>query len=197
LSEMVYSNSPHSLIELREAFSQAGLRKQEREVNYAIMHTEREKADFLDKTFFLAIEIPCDYGMATWRPIKILFGSTAVFCILYFFALKKQNDRAGIWKTWPEDRAPKDKSRENMKDALLTVHRGWRVWFALYFSLLSTFNVGLNEINISNWIMRMQPEEYVLKATGWVRFVSGVQSLIGVCMITLWLLSFFGHPIEF
>jgi hypothetical protein len=35
-----------------------------------------------------------------------------------------------------------------------------------------------------------------LKATGWVRVVAGVQSLLGVYMVALSILSYFGHLFE-
>ena len=38
--------------------------------------------------------------------------------------------------------------------------------------------------------------EYDLKARGWLRFVSGLQSLIGLGLLALALLSFFGHPFD-
>ena len=45
-------------------------------------------------------------------------------------------------------------------------------------------------------IARIQPREYTLRATGWVRTVSGVQSLISVYLVALWVLSYFGRPFE-
>jgi hypothetical protein len=46
----------------------------------------------------------------------------------------------------------------------------------LYFSLLSAFSLGWRELNVGTWIARVQPREYVLRATGWVRTVAGIQS---------------------
>ena len=43
LSKLTYENSAHSLVELRESFRKAGLRRQEREITYAIKHTQRQK----------------------------------------------------------------------------------------------------------------------------------------------------------
>jgi len=42
----------------------------------------------------------------------------------------------------------------------------------------------------------MQPREYALRAKGWVRVVSGVQSLISVYHIAMWALTYFGRPFE-
>jgi hypothetical protein len=67
---------------------------------------------------------------------------------------------------------------------------------SLYFSLLSAFHLGWREFNVGTWITRMQPREYTLRATGWVRTVSGIQSLISVYLLALWVLTYFGRPFE-
>ena len=69
-------------------------------------------------------------------------------------------------------------------------------WLALYFSLLSAFHFGWRDLNVGNWIARIQLHEYALRPTGWVRVVSGLQSLISVYLVALWVLSYFGRPFE-
>ena len=68
---------------------------------------------------------------------------------------------------------------------------------ALYFSLLSATRIGWHELNVGTWITRIQPNEYSLRATGWVRVVSGVQSLISVYLVALSILTYFGTPFEY
>jgi hypothetical protein len=36
----------------------------------------------------------------------------------------------------------------------------------------------------------------VLRATGWVRTVAGIQSLLSVYLLALWVLTYFGQPFE-
>jgi hypothetical protein len=81
---------------------------------------------------------------------------------------------------------------------LLGCRAGWlrNVRIAFYFSLLSAFNLGWRELNVGDWIARLQTREYTLKATGWVRAVSGLQSLISVYLVALWVLTYFGRPFE-
>jgi uncharacterized protein YjbI with pentapeptide repeats len=67
---------------------------------------------------------------------------------------------------------------------------------ALYFSLLSAFHLGWRELNVGTWITRLQQRNYTLSATGWVRAVSGVQSLLSVYLLALWALTYFGRPFE-
>jgi hypothetical protein len=66
----------------------------------------------------------------------------------------------------------------------------------LYFSLLSAFSLGWWELNVGTWIARVQPREYMLRATGWVRTVSSIQSLLSVYLLALWVLTYFGRPFE-
>ncbi len=67
---------------------------------------------------------------------------------------------------------------------------------AFYFSVISAFHVGWRDLNVGSWIARMQPREYTLRAKGWVRVVSGIQSLISVYLIAMWALTYFGMPFE-
>jgi hypothetical protein len=73
----------------------------------------------------------------------------------------------------------------------------WRTWrIALYFSLLSAFHLGWKELTVGTWLARLQKRNYTLSATGWVRTVSGLQSLLSVYLLALWALTYFGRPFE-
>jgi hypothetical protein len=67
---------------------------------------------------------------------------------------------------------------------------------AAYFSLLSAFHIGWRELNVGAWIARTQPREYALRASGWVRVVSGVQSLLSVYLLAIWVLTYFGRTFQ-
>jgi hypothetical protein len=163
---------------------------------------------------FVAFELPSDYGMSYGRPLKILGGSIGLFFFVYTIALLTTRGRAGIWATWPVDRVYQE---EGSKEAVRVTNaflfprvqaraagRWWGVLLrgasvpliGLYFSLLSAFSLGWRELNVGTWIARVQPREYVLRATGWVRTVSGVQSLLSVYLLALWVLTYFGRPFE-
>ena len=70
------------------------------------------------------------------------------------------------------------------------------IWYALYFSLLSSFHFGWRDLNVGNWISRIQGQQYALRATGRVRTVSGIQSLISIYLVALWVLTYFGRPFQ-
>lgn len=118
----------------------------------------------------------------------------AFFC-LYLFALKWPRPKAGIWRLWPADRIIKE---INKPDKELVKWDGFfrTVWIAFYFSILSAFRFGWRDLNLTNWIVRIQHREYILRATGWVRMVSGIQSLISLYLVALALLTYFGRPFE-
>jgi len=54
---------------------------------------------------------------------------------------------------------------------------------------------GATLINVGTWLARVQTREYTLRATGWVRAVAGVQSLLSVYLLAMWVLTYFGRPL--
>src|SRR5262249_11416242 len=154
------------------------------------------------------------YGMTPGHSLKILGGSIGLFSLVYIGALLAARGRAGIWVFWPADRVytaegelspirltsefifPRLQARAASRwwGALI---RGLSVLFVgLYFCILSAFSLGWRELNVGTWISRMQPREYILRATGWVRFMAGLQSLLSVYLLALWVLTYFGRPFE-
>jgi len=208
LSKMTFQVTPDAMGALREAFRKAGMRQQEREVTYAIKHTERLRAwhegldDKVESIFnFIFFETTCGYGMYPLRPLRLLASLILFFTIPYIIALKTHGP-AGIRVTW---RKREFLVQSRPSRVWLRLHRKWRwlpiKWLrdlrvAFYFSLLSAFHIGWRELNVGNWITRMQFRNYTLHATGWVRFVSGLQSLISVYLLALWVLTYFGRPFE-
>jgi hypothetical protein len=77
---------------------------------------------------------------------------------------------------------------------LLRIRGVSAIFYAFYFSLLSSLHVGWRERNAGNWICRIQSQEYALRASGWVRTVAGIQSLVSVYLIAIWALTYFGRP---
>lgn len=63
-----------------------------------------------------------------------------------------------------------------------------------YFSILSAFRVGYREAKIGTWIGQLQSQEYTLTATGWVRTISGIQSLLSLYLLAMFVLTYFGRP---
>jgi hypothetical protein len=162
----------------------------------------------------VAFELPSNYGMSYGRPLQILGGLIGLFALVYMFALGTARGYSGIWMVWLPDRVDKTEGEANPVRVTSTSFFSplkmwpasrWRRGLArgvsvlligLYFSLLSAFSLGYRELNVGTWIARVQPREYVLRATGWVRTVAGLQSLLSVYLLALWVLTYFGRPFE-
>lgn len=217
LSSMFFLFAPSSLVELREEFRKRGMREEERELTFAILHTRRLKAwggDLFGKIesgfLFIFFELTCKYGMAPNLALKNLGLLILISSIPYMIALRSRG-RGGIWAVRPQDRITKGKMegiRVRVTDRPNRLHsetgmvwsllrRGLRVMrIGIYFSFISAFQIGWREINLGHWIVRMQSREYLLRATGWARVISGVQSLLSVYLLALWVLTYFGRPFE-
>jgi len=210
---------------LRTALKVAGLRDLEREATYALesgrtrhallrwnggMHLEacervtRNRWAAIEGVFRLVFfEWTTDYGLAYGRPLLILLGLIGVCSVVYLPALlipERILGGTGIYRIWPEGRieyqstassAAKDVVVERLNPNLLAA-----VGLALYFSVVSAFHLGWRDLNVGTWIARLQPREYGLRARGWVRVVSGTQSIISVYLIAMWVLTYFGRPFE-
>lgn len=150
------------------------------------------------------LEWTTDYGLSYGRPIWILLGLIGVFTFVYLPALlitpKGPNYDSGIYRIWPDGRIKRrGESFEAAGDVIVEplTPRGVAAFgLAFYFSVISAFHVGWRDLNVGSWIARMQPREYALRAKGWVRFVSGLQSLISVYLVAMWVLTYFGRPFE-
>lgn len=68
--------------------------------------------------------------------------------------------------------------------------------FAFMFSLLSAFQLGWRYLNVGSWLTRLQGKEYALRGSGWVRTLSGIQSLLSVYLLAMWALTQFGRLFE-
>ena len=214
LSRVTYRQEPSGLIILREQFVKRGLRRQERDLTFARLRTERELAWLsgdlsarVQSAFsYVAFELTCGYGRDYGRPLRILVGLIPAMTLVYVFALRRRG-RGALWRVWHPGRIEKDDGQamlERLSWEPLRAGRprgflyrvGRALGLGLLFSLLSAFQIDWRELNVGNWITRLQPRDYTLRATGWVHVVSGAQSLLSVYLLALWVLTYFGRPFE-
>jgi hypothetical protein len=196
----------------------------EREATYALERNRTRHTitgenttifDQLDGAFrYLLFEIPTDYGLYPGRALRSIIYFGLALIPVYFWPIRFSPQRSApasrpsgsIYRIWSNDRVETVWDREHQSEEILLrsaakverLNGSW--WFAaryaLYFSLLSAFSIGWKEFNVGTWISRMQPREYALRATGWVRFVSGLQSLLSVYLLAIWALTYFGRPFQ-
>jgi hypothetical protein len=162
---------------------------------------------------YVLFELPSAYGMAPGRALVGLVLLIVLFSFPYMVAVTARGP-AGIWMVWLPERVHKAEGEVSpVRVTSAFLFSPLKMWSAgrwrrglarglgvlligLYFSLLSAFSLGWRELNVGTWIARLQPREYTLRATGWVRTVAGIQSLLSVYLLALWVLTYFGRPFE-
>jgi uncharacterized protein YjbI with pentapeptide repeats len=210
-----FSTESAGLVKLRSEFKDLRLRDPENQLTYAIMRSELRRTNLKGVPLhgwverwanYLFFDLTCQYGMSSKRPLFIVAIFSILFGAIYVFAQIFPEEHSGIWAVWDEHRIDKTEGA----DAPQRLNAGFpparakgRVRrfisisaLAAYFSLLSALRIGWSGLTFGTWISRMQRREYSLHATGWVRVVSGVQSLISVYLVALTILTNFGTPFE-
>lgn len=203
--ELVGENRHVLFVSLRSSLIDHGLRQLERESTYAIERAKTSYAPqperFLKWLFFE--EAAC-YGLCYERPLIIILILMILFAVIYVFPIswnsRGSNSGPGVFKVWsPEAILSTGALRvdENQKMVeRLSAKAPARLWYAFYFSLLSAFHFGWLDLNVGNWIARLQGQQYALRPTGWVRTISGLQSLISIYLVALWVLTYFARPFQ-
>ncbi|MCP4746269.1 MAG: pentapeptide repeat-containing protein [Desulfobacteraceae bacterium] len=218
LSLLTYIDSPHALVELRKGFKKAGLRKQEREITYAIKRSGFKNAmlegslgaKIKGKLGWFFFDLTCKWGMSPQRPL-LIFAALIFICSIFYLNelvidVSKEN-KDGIWKIWIPERVRDDLGRDVVvqdvsgnkvcKQLITSDHVPLKIyWTGLHFSILSAFHIGWRDLNAGGWIYKIIPHEYRLAASGRARIISCIQSLISVYLLALSILTYFGRPFE-
>jgi hypothetical protein len=197
----VPANAISRFYQLREDFKRNGLRPEERGFTAALQRAETRRMNWLEGSFrYVAFDLTSVYGDSPGRVLMILIVGILNFAWPYTAALTRKNpSRGAIWRVWNEDRlldvsdGGNDRKR---RECLFGFAFFKAVRYGHYFSLLSAFHIGWRDLNVGHWIARIQPREYALRPTGWVRVVSGLQSLFSIYLLALLVLTYFGRPFE-
>jgi hypothetical protein len=145
----------------------------------------------------VAFEWPVAYGLYPGRALLVLFGLIGGFALVYTLALVR--DAGSIYLVRPEKRLDWEFGGVKLVgQAEVERLMPWGLWAALgpafHFSILSAFHIGFREFSFGTWLARLQRRQYMLEAVGWVRTVSGIQSLLSVYLLAMWALTYFGRP---
>jgi hypothetical protein len=200
------------LVQLRDLLQKAGLRNLEREATFAIERGRTRQA--LDgwwhnpgaavEAMFrrVAFEWTTGYGFYPGHALAaiVILWAALVPIYAWVIAATGAGGAAGIYRIWPKDRVTMDDDSLTIESSvkLEWLHaRGSRlVGWAAYFSLLSAFQIGFREFSVGAWLSRAQPRVFALEASGWVRSISGIQSLLSVYLLAMWVLTYFGRPFQ-
>ena len=194
LEFVTYNENPHALTQLRKEFRDGGFREEERKVTYALKRREAERdlsaGNYGTYLFeYIFFDFACRYVMEPSRSLRLGFYLFVLSWGAYFLSIR--------WASSPFlDRVEPRDDGTVKRTAILPRRLGPALWTSFFFSLLNTFNIGFREINPGQWLRLLTRTEYEIKSHGGIRVVAGLQSIISMYLITLWLLSYFGRPFE-
>lgn len=221
LDLVTYNSNPDALVQLRKQFKDGGFEEQERKITYAI---KRRQADTLrnmcsvsDVTDCISyafnrvlFDLTCQYGMSPSRPLVLCFFLWLCCSFLYFDFIHetRQPSLYRLFFESPELKADPSahqtvkpiRPSEIREKAQLHRIRAFLIQelsllgTAMFFSLMSAFNIGFREIDFGRWLRLLTRKEFDIKATGWARVTAGWQALISVLLIALFILTSFGRP---
>jgi hypothetical protein len=190
----------------KKALQEAGYTRASKELVAAIRRNNQPE---LWET--ILFDWTCEFGANPLRPLTVLLWLWLAGTTAYAVGLAKRSG-SGLYLLATGEKIPAGNRRNRVRRMRWEIPRRgaggkFRFRFAMYarralgtaalFSMMSAFNIGFREVNLGRWIRLMQPREFDIKARGWLRVVSGLQSLTSVYLLALAILSHFGTPFDF
>lgn len=224
LEQMTYEDDPSSLLGLRQLFRDGGFAEQDSQITFAIQNTKRihlgqqcrwlsheRGAGFGSCISYAGLKIlywTCKYGMDLRRPIKIGFYAWLIFAVVFFLFMHHPGP-SGLYlavakgivleqeeiKNAPQVRSTSLSLVRQPKQLFQWLISEWRLFkIAVFFSLINGFTLGFKEADIGRWIRLLPAREFEFRAVGWSRTFAGLQALMMLCLLVIWILCIFGHP---
>lgn len=137
---------------------------------------------------------------AIWIMIVIACCLTPLYVCCTWVRGRCCSQATGVFRIWPTERL--DVGREGIavveerRVERVSVKFPYAIMWGIYFAILSAFHIGWRDVNVASLITKLQFREYFLRSHGWIRSVSGTQSLFSVFLVALWVLTYFGRPFE-
>jgi hypothetical protein len=172
----------------------AGFNKESKLVTAAI---HRHEQNLIDRVLF---DWTCQWGASPLRPL-LLVGWLSMICTMIYWVGLHFRTRGGLFMISTGERVKTGAGKQRAYRISLgnpaRINSEIRaLGTAFTFSLMSVFSLGFHDFNIGVWIRMLQPRDFDIRAGGWMRTVSGLQSLIGLGLVALSLLSYFGQPFD-
>jgi len=199
-------------LELLQLLKDKGFKQAERDVICAI---NRADANWFQKLLF---DYTTEYGSNLYRP-WILFCWLYLGCALFYYVFTLIETKSGLMLEFPiYTNEPPENLRGHLDfspessgetkvwqgniDLTNYTKQGYNwiptkirmIWWALFFSGISAFNIGFRDVSFGRWLSHLTRTPLDLTAFGWVRVISGIQALVSVYLLALWVLSFVGTP---
>ena len=138
---------------------------------------QAERESFIECWFkWVAFDLTCECGFSPGRPLRIVGFLWLLFSIVYAVSMHWPG-KSGIylvgtrlWRGRSNAQAIQIRPRaipapKSWKLPFLWLRQEWRVLrAAMFFSLMSAFNIGLRDINFGRWLRLLTKREYDLKA---------------------------------
>lgn len=183
----------YAISQLREAFKAAGLRRQEREVTYAINHV-RHIDDPGSLIRYLLFEWTFKWGLAPGRIIGLIAGIILVFGLIYSLLLLGSSSSSGIYRVWHRDREKEYLTRHNCNPLLTGFFYSWVSSFYAIVAAQETFLGNTDKLLKESY--QSEPKQYSLRADGWPGTLSKIQFFLSAAVVVLCLWTYFGRPLE-
>ncbi len=210
LDSLRYRVRPNGLVALQGRFHELGLAKAERKVICSIRRCSQTWWEYL------LFDYTCEWGSNLWRPWRIVGLLWFLASCIYFVSTLLKGPgglyliESGYGQKWSSRRPrtnavptaiPLRTTEGKLKAVWPNSFSNWpmpvrMIWWSLFFSAMSAFNIGFREVNFGRWIRLLTRREIDLIARGWVRPVAGIQSILSVGLVILWFLSLTGTPFK-
>lgn len=147
----------------------------------------------------------CAYGMLPGRALRIIFFLWLV-CTVIYYAFARFTTQSAIFKVDIQeetDKSPETKTITRLgapgtgtkgKRFRRTVGEFRLLCWTAYFSLLNGLRLGFHDFDFGKWLSLLSSCPRDIKSTGWIRTIGGMQSLVTLYLVALWVLTFFGNP---
>lgn len=189
---VTFEKQPIAGVQLRDSFKKAGFRRQEREVTYALNRIGDLTGE--EELFrYIFFEWTSNWGLTPNLPLKLMLYLILICGAIYTTALtlapldQDAETGRGIYREWEDEKKKREYLNKKECNPLLT---------GFVFSVMSALYIGWEELRLENWLSRLNPQEYRLKASGWLQTLSAVQAILTTYLLALWILTYFGRPFE-
>ncbi len=180
----------YALISLRQQLHRNGYRRAERALTAAI---RRASSPPIWET--ILFDSTCGYGANSGRLLFIALSVWVICSLIYLFSLFGKG-REGIYLviTRPTKNQARTLTRRQRLRYRFNIPRA--IASSVLFSTLASLTLPIKGINARAWILRTQKRDFEMDADGWVRVVSGVQTILVLLLVSLFFAVYLGNPFD-
>lgn len=218
LEFITYGTSPDAVTLLRNNLREAGFDEAQSKLTYALkrrhnqLYKEQGPGNWIKYVYYYLNLIFFDwtvhYGLRPERALIIMIYLWLVFAVIYDLFIHFPG-RSGIFLV--KNRVRKNAeltSAMRIRPRVITPTSQWKYlwrWFlsewrvlriSLFFSATRALHLGYGDLDLGRWLQMLTKREYEIKPKHWSRSFAGLQSLISLYLIVMWLLTEFGNPFD-